>query len=306
MNETVDFLLRHGYALLFFSVLAEQLGLPLPATPLLLAAGALAGTGKMNPVLAWSLAVAASLAGDFLWFHLGRTRGSSVLRLLCGISLEPDTCVRTTKASWSRHGSKWLLFAKFVPGLSTVAPPMAGMLKVSPAEFLLMDTVGAGLWAGTFVIAGWSFRNQLEVIASYLSRFGAWLGIAVVSGLLVYVAVRHLRRQRVLHSLRIARITPLELRERMNKGDNFTIVDLRNAFEWREARIPGALTLSDEQLTTFLAASGGEFVLYCSCPHESSTISAAMRLARNGIDRIRPLEGGFPLWLELGLPVEMK
>jgi membrane protein DedA with SNARE-associated domain/rhodanese-related sulfurtransferase len=306
MNETIEFLLRHGYTLLFFFVLAEQVGLPLPATPLLLAAGALAGTGKMNPLLTWALAVAACLVGDCLWFYLGRTRGVSILRLLCRISLEPDTCVRRTKASYSSHGAKWLLFAKFVPGLSTVAPPMAGMFNVSPSEFILMDAGGAALWSGTFLAAGWMFRNQVEVIASYLSRFGVWLGTALACGLLLYIVTRYLQRQRVLRALRLSRITPLELRQRMSNGDNFTIIDLRNAFEWQEARIPGALTLSEEELDTFLPASGGEFILYCSCPNEFSTVRAAMRLGRKGIDLIRPLEGGFPLWLELGLPVEIQ
>src|SRR5580704_1077934 len=165
MSDTVEFLLRHGYTLLFAFVLAEQLGLPIPSTPMLLAAGALAGLGRMNLALAWSLAVLASLTGDSLWFVLGRLRGFSILNLFCRISLEPDTCVQKTQTTYGKHGANWLLFAKFVPGLSTIAPPMAGMFKVRPAKFLGMDAAGALFWSGAYLIGGWIFRDQLEVAA---------------------------------------------------------------------------------------------------------------------------------------------
>src|SRR5665213_3708584 len=142
MNATVEFLLQHGYLLLFAFVLAEQSGLPIPSTPMLLAAGALAGLGRMNLAFAWSLAIVASLIGDTLWFVLGRLRGFSILNVFCRISLEPDTCVQKTQITYGKHGVNWLLFAKFVPGLSTIAPPMAGMFKVNPWLFLAMDSIG--------------------------------------------------------------------------------------------------------------------------------------------------------------------
>src|ERR1700679_28381 len=129
MNATVEFLLQHGYLLLFVFVLAEQSGLPIPSTPMLLAAGALAGLGRMNLAFAWSLAIFASLIGDSLWFLLGRWRGASILNVFCRISLEPDTCVQKTRTTYGKHGVNWLLFAKFVPGLSTIAPPIVGMFK---------------------------------------------------------------------------------------------------------------------------------------------------------------------------------
>src|SRR6476646_8490119 len=150
MNGTMEFLSSYGYAALFACVLAEQLGLPLPAAPFLLAAGALASAGKLNLAVVLLLAVAASLIGDTVWYYLGKTRGMAVLRLLCKISLEPDACVRKTNSAYSKHGTRWLLFAKFIPGVSTIAPPMAGAYKVNPWTFIALDGFGAGLWAGVF------------------------------------------------------------------------------------------------------------------------------------------------------------
>jgi membrane protein DedA with SNARE-associated domain len=179
MNGTVEFLSTYGYAALFACVLAEQLGVPVPAAPFLLAAGALAGLGKLNLPLAWLLAIVASLTGDTVWYYLGKTRGMAVLRLLCKISLEPDACVRQTNAAYSTHGARWLLFAKFIPGVSTVAPPMAGIYRVSLWRFIAMDGGGASLWAGVFLLAGWCFGGQTDTIGAYTDRLGGWMGLSL-------------------------------------------------------------------------------------------------------------------------------
>jgi membrane protein DedA with SNARE-associated domain len=154
MNGTMEFLTSYGYAALFACVLAEQLGLPLPAAPFLLAAGALASAGKLNLAVALLLAVAASLVGDTVWYYLGKTRGMAVLRLLCKISLEPDACVRQTNAAYSKHGTRWLLFAKFIPGVSTVAPPMAGIYRLSLWRFITADGIGASLASASLQQSG--------------------------------------------------------------------------------------------------------------------------------------------------------
>lgn len=306
MNETVEFLVRHGYALLFVFVLAEQSGLPIPSTPMLLAAGALAGLDRMSLSFALLLAVAASLTGDSLWFVLGRVRGYSILSTFCRISLEPDTCVQKTQVTYGKHGVNWLLFAKFVPGLSTIAPPMAGMFKVSPWLFLAMDSVGAILWSGVYLILGWFFRDQLEDVAFYLERFGSGLIVLVVSGLTAWIGCKYFQRRRVYRDLRIARITANELKKRMDDHEDVIVVDLRSEFEQAEGRIPGSLVAVDDDLETLVPAiTKNEVVLYCSCPNEISSARAALRLKRHGVKRVRPLEGGFPIWKELGFPVEM-
>lgn len=310
MNETIEFLVKHGYIVLFAVVLAEQCGLPLPSAPFLLAAGALAGLGKLSIVEALTLAIVASLLGDSLWFYLGRSRGSSILRFLCKIALEPDSCVRQTGTVYSRYGAGSLLFAKFVPGLSTVAPPMAGMFKLAPWKFAGLDAAGAALWAGAFMAVGWWFRTQLEVLAFYLERLGSGIGIAAVLILLLYVALKYIQRQRIYRSLRIARITPHELKDRMESGESLSLVDLRNAIERSEGRIPGSIQISPRQLTedqvdsVIASLVDTEIILYCTCPNEVTSARVALQLKRHGVAHVRPLEGGFPLWRELGFPVE--
>lgn len=307
MNGTVEFLSSHGYSALFACVLAEQLGVPVPAAPVLLAAGALAGLGKLDIAVAWLLAVVASLLGDIVWYYLGKTRGMAVLRLLCRISMEPDACVRQTNAAYSKHGARWLLFAKFIPGVSTVAPPMAGVYGVSLRRFVAMDGGGAGLWAGAYIVAGWCFSGQIDTIGAHMDRLGGWLAATLAGVSLIYVLFKFIQRKRVFRALRVARIAPLELMRRIESGEPITIIDLRNAFEWREGRIPGSLVLTGKELDAFVpAVPDAEMVLYCSCPNEvSSAAAATIRLKRRGIKMIRPLEGGFPLWTQLGFPVEV-
>jgi membrane protein DedA with SNARE-associated domain/rhodanese-related sulfurtransferase len=311
MNATVEFLLQHGYLLLFGFVLAEQSGLPIPSTPMLLAAGALAGLSRMSLLFAWALAIVASLIGDSLWFLLGRWRGASILNVFCRISLEPDTCVQKTKTTYTRHGVNWLLFAKFVPGLSTIAPPMAGMFKVAPWKFIGMDTAGAILWSGAYLLVGWIFRDQLELVAAMLARLGSGLIAVLIGAIVLYIAYKYIQRQRVYRDLRIARITPAELKRRVDKGDKVIVIDLRSEFEQAEGRIPGSLTAVGDDVEMLVSTIGAlviaesEVVLYCSCPNEISSARAALRLKRHGVKRVRPLEGGFPVWKELGFPIEM-
>ena len=177
MHHFVDFLLRHGYSVVFAFVLAEQIGLPLPATPILLAMGALAGLGRLSFLAALALGVVASLIGDCLWYWLGRKRGYSVLNLLCRIALEPDSCVRQTENVFSRFGAGSLLFAKFVPGLSTAAPPLAGLFRMPLWRFLLATRPARRCGCGAFSGVGYIFRAQLEEVAEYALGFGRSLGM---------------------------------------------------------------------------------------------------------------------------------
>ena len=308
MNGTIEILTAYGYAAIFTCVLVEQIGAPVPATPVLIAAGALAGLGRLNLWVVLLLAVAASLIGDSIWYYLGKMQGMSVLRLLCKISLEPDSCVRRTNATYSKHGTRWLLFAKFIPGVSTIAPPMAGVYRVNLWRFIAMDGAGATLWACTFLFAGWCFRSQTDRIAAYIDRLGEFLGLGLAGVLMIWVLFKWIERKRVYLSLNVARIAPVELKQLIDSGESITIVDLRNTFEWREGRIPGSRTLTDEELDAFVLKTpeAAMMILYCSCPHEvSSAADAALRLKRRGVKLIRTLEGGYHLWTQLGFPVEV-
>lgn len=250
MNETFQFLVRHGYSVLFVWVLAEQLGLPLPATPLLLAAGALAGSGQMNAPLAIVIAVAASLIGDVIWYEFGRRRGGKVLSLLCRISLEPDSCVRKTENAFVRHGARSLLIAKFVPGLNTMAPPLAGIIGMKVGRFLIFDALGALFYLGSFVALGYVFSSQIERVAERLEGLGFWLVVILGGGLAAYIAWKYFQRRRFIRSLRIARITPDDLRQKIENGEEVVVVDLRGSldFEAEPRTIPGAIRLAPDKI----------------------------------------------------------
>lgn len=250
MNESIQFLVRHGYVVLGLWVFAEQLGLPIPAMPLLLAAGALAGSGQMNLATAIGLAVVASLIADAIWFQLGRVRGGRVLNFLCRISLEPDSCVRKTENLFVKQGAKSLLVAKFVPGLNTVALPLAGIFGMKPWRFLVFDGLGALFWAGSCTVLGFLFSDQIEKVAQRAAGLGGWALAIVGAALACYIAAKYIQRRRFLHTLRVARITPEQLKEKLDRGEDIVVVDLRHSIDFEAAphTIPGALRLSPEEI----------------------------------------------------------
>ncbi len=268
MNEAVQFLIHHGYTLLLVWVLVEQMGLPIPAVPLLLAAGGLAGSGRMDLALAMGVAIIAVLAADMFWYHLGRYRGGGVLKLLCRISLEPDSCVRRTGDVFARHGAHSLLIAKFVPGLNTAAPSLAGIFRMPVSRFMLFDGLGAFIWVATFTGLGYIFSDQLEQIAAYALRWGSWLLLVLAGSLAIYILWRYLQRQRFLHRLRIARIKPKDLMEKLAAGDEVMIVDLRQPLDVETIpyMIPGAVHMAVEELEKRHQEipRDRDIVLYCS------------------------------------------
>lgn len=268
VEQTLDFVLRHGYALLFGFVLGEQLGLPIPAAPVLMAAGALGAMGRLSLAPALGLAVIASLGADFLWYQVGKHRGPSILGLLCRISLEPDSCVRRTEDIFLRHGARALLVAKFIPGFSTAAPPLAGVIGMSLPRFLLFSAGGALSWAGAYVALGYVFSSQLEVAAEWLSRLGTGLGVLLGGALAAYIAWKYIQRQRFLRQLRIARITPEDLRARFERGEALLVVDLRSDLqvEGERMKLPGALHVHPDELEARHTEipRDREIVLYCS------------------------------------------
>src|SRR5215470_3542062 len=180
MGDTLQFLVKHGYIILFASVLAQQLGLPLPSTPFIVAAGALARSGQLSFGATIFIAFGAAMIADLVWFEIGRLRGVRVLQLLCRISLEPDYCVRRTENSFARYGAKTLVIGKIVPGISAVATPMAGVYGLAPSRFLFFDGVGILVWIVPFELLGYLFSDQLEDVVGYASRFGGLLVVLVV------------------------------------------------------------------------------------------------------------------------------
>jgi membrane protein DedA with SNARE-associated domain len=268
MHDAAQFLIRHGYVVLFAGVFAEQIGLPTPSMPFLLAAGALAGAGQMNLAAALGLAVAATLVSDIIWYEIGRRKGGKVLNYLCRISLEPDSCVRRTEDVFARHGARSLIFSKFVPGLNTAAPPLAGIFRMRLGKFLLFDTAGAVVWAGGFILLGYIFSDRLERIAAHAIELGTWLVVILAGGLAAYISWKYVQRQRFLRSLRIARISAEELRHLIDAGENPVIVDLRHSVDFHADPefIPGAIRLAPEEIEAKHDAvpRDRDIVLYCT------------------------------------------
>ena len=308
MDEVTQFLVRHGGLVLFAAVFAEQAGLPIPAVPVLLAAGALAGAGKMNLALAVVLGVTACLLGDLLWYYLGRHRGAQVLAVLCRIALEPDSCVRQTESFFVRHGNRSLILAKFIPGLSTVTPALAGLFKVSLGRFLLYNGLGALLWTAAFIVPGYLFSNQLEQVAAKAAGLGSSLVVLVAGALALYIVYKYIHRQLLLRELRIARITPDELKRMMDAGHEPVIVDLRQPLD-RQANpysVPGAMWMAVEDLERrhHEIPRDRDVILFCACPNEVTAARMALLLKKNGIKRVRPLAGGVEAWRARNFPVD--
>src|SRR5471030_2658347 len=198
MNSTLEFLVRHGYVVLLGWVFVEQIGLPIPSIPLLLAAGALAGTGRMNIFAALFISMFAAICADSMWYQLGRIKGIKILQFLCKISLEPDSCVRRTEGVFAKQGARSLLLAKFIPGLGAVAPPLAGIFHMKTRRFLLFDSLGSTIWAGTFLGLGFIFSNQIEVVAEHAMQLGSGLLVVLFAALAGYIGYKFIARQRFL------------------------------------------------------------------------------------------------------------
>jgi membrane protein DedA with SNARE-associated domain len=249
-------------------VFFEQLGMPVPSTPLLLAAGALAGVHKMNFSLAISLPILGAACADLFWYELGRRRGIRVLQFLCKISLEPDSCVRTTENAFEKYGSNSLLVSKFIPGFGSAAAPLAGVFRMRFARFFLLDLTGTTIWVGTFFTLGYIFRDAIERIAADARRLGAGALVLLVGALVGYLSWKFVRRRRFIRQLRIARITPEELKKKLDSGEEVTIVDLRGSmdFEAEPEIIPGALRMDAEDVEAVKdeLARAHEVVLYCT------------------------------------------
>jgi membrane protein DedA with SNARE-associated domain len=268
VDQTLAFLIQHGYLVLFATVVLDQVGVPVPAVPFLMAAGALARDSRLNFVLAIGLAVAASLVGHTAWYEAGRRRGARVLRFLCQISLEPDTCVRKTENLFADRGAKSLVFAHFIPGLDIVAQPLAAISGMPRSKFMSYSALAAALWAGSFISVGFLFGHQLTTAAETAARLGVWLVAGVGGVFLGYLGWKIFQRQYFLHQLRVARISPQELKKKLEAGEALAIVDLRHPieFESEPQTLPGAIRMAAEELESRSSEipRDREVILYCS------------------------------------------
>jgi membrane protein DedA with SNARE-associated domain len=232
----------------------------------LLAAGALIRSGRLNIIPALACCLFAGLIADTSWFLLGKLRGRRVLRFLCRVSLEPDSCVRQTENAFGKYGMKSLLISKFVPGLNTVAAPLAGNSETFYGRFAAYDSAGILIWSGSYLLLGYLFSEQLEEIVAHISQTGGNLLLVVAAVLALWIGWKFIQRRRFLRQLEIDRITPAELHERMHAGEEVVVIDLRGKRASEPDAIPGAIRISPEELT-----AGGidiprdrDIILFCS------------------------------------------
>lgn len=298
MSGLIEFLVAYGLPLLFAALLLEQLGLPIPAVPWSLAVGSLSAGAKFNAAAGIAVVVVACLIADLVWFYLGRHQGNRLLGFLCRVSLEPDSCVRRTENAFTRYGLRTLLVSKFVPGLNTVAAPLAGLSKVSAARFLLYDVAGSVIYASCYILLGYAFSEQIHQIAAALASIGK-SALALVGCLLAaYLGLKLWRRQMLLRELRMTRITVAELRQKLDAGENPMIFDLRAEAEDEGVIVPGAIRISMDEIGKSYAdiPHDREIVVYCACPNEVSAARVALKLRQKGFTRVRPLQGGIDAW----------
>jgi membrane protein DedA with SNARE-associated domain len=269
VESLIQFLTRYGYVVLGAWVLAEQIGLPLPAAPILMAAGAMSAKGPFHFSLALLVSVLGCVVGDFFWFRVGQRGDHRILRLICRISLEPDACVRRTTSLIGKYGPKSLLFTKFVPGLNAVAAPLAGSAGVGWHTFLFFNGLGSLLWCGCFLGVGYLFREKVSDIALWMAQF-KW---AIVLALLVvipaaYIAFKYWQRRRFTREIWMERITPEELLQRIEASDPVVVVDLRHTLDFLPdpRTLPNAIRIPAEELEERYEEipRDGEIILYCT------------------------------------------
>ena len=288
-------------------MLALQAGLPLPAYPVLIVAGAYAAMGG-NPL--WQLVgvgIVASIISDTGWYTAGRRFGMRILSTLCRVSLSQDSCVRQTESIFQRFGPASMLFAKFVPGFASVATALAGAIRLRYSTFVLFDAIGAGLWVGLGVGLGYVFRDAIGDIMAKLSSLGKYGVMLVIAGFAIWIVVKWLRRYLFVKQLRMDRVSVDELKQMLEEKKVQALVDVRSAItQAATGRIPGALAVDMKKIEDSFKGVpiDGEVILYCACPNEATAVKVAQRLRKVGYKRIRPLLGGIDAWIEAGLEVE--
>ena len=307
-NDLASVVSQYGLAFVFGNVLAEQIGIPVPAIPTLVVAGAFAAGGKLSVVAVFAVALVASVVADVAWYVAGRVYGNRVMRLLCSISLTPDSCVSQTQERFERWGVNALLIAKFVPGISLLAPPLAGATRIGWLTFLAYNTAGAALWVAAGVGAGMLLGGQIEQLLAQLQGYGT-VAVSVVAALVAgYAAFKWWERHRFYTMLRMARISVDELYRLMDQGVAPLVVDVRSpiARTIEPRHIPGALHLPLHGFEEHIKElpRDRDIILYCSCPNEASAAQVAKLLIDSGFMRVRPLLGGLEAWIDAGHPVE--
>jgi membrane protein DedA with SNARE-associated domain/rhodanese-related sulfurtransferase len=314
--DRVDVVYTNGatqltYSGIWLAVFARQLCLPVPAVLFLMTAGALAAQGQLHVSLLLLAGVLGCLAGDGVWFWLGRRWGSRMIRLVCSLTLDPQTCMKRSRRIFDRWGLRILVVAKFVPGLDGVMPPLAGAEGASVGGFFAFDSAGSLLWTSAYLLIGFVFNKQLDRAIRVAEHFGTVLAVLVGVPLFVYVVWRLLHLVRVILHLRLRRIGPALLQRKLDESDRVAVFDLLH-YEAREediAGIPGAIRVDPARLRSapqLVVPDDVDIVLYCSSRNEFVSARVAEALQKRGFKNVWVLEGGLDAWVLDGRPVTME
>ena len=268
MSKLVAWVSQYGVAIVFANVLVEQIGIPIPALPTLIVAGSLARQGELSFAALLLAAVAATFLVDTSWYFLGRRYGHRVLKMLCRVSLSPDSCVRQTEGIFAKWGMASVVAARFITGFSTVAPPLAGAMGAKLSTFLVYDTLGTVLWAGSGLLLGWIFHRAIEDLLEFLEGLGTGAFYVIAAALVLFVLFKWWQRRRFYRALRMARITAADLKGLFEREEKPVVVDVRHEGERKRdpRRIPGAVTMDVDELDAKLLAIApeAEVILYCT------------------------------------------
>jgi membrane protein DedA with SNARE-associated domain/rhodanese-related sulfurtransferase len=308
IQQFLSVLSQNGLTVVAINVLLNQIGLPVPVVPTLVLAGAIAANGQLPLGWLFLAAVGACIVADCIWYGIGQKYGIRVLKILCQISLEPDSCVSETESQFDRWGVNSLVIAKFVPGWATIAPPLAGAMRIGWLRFIALSTLAAILWAGAGLFAGVLFNTQIERLLARLDQIGSVAFAAGLSLLIAYLGYKWWERRRFYRMLRMARISVAELSELIQSGAAPLIIDVRSptARTLEPHWIPGALHISLPDVGVHLKdlPRDRDIILYCTCPSEASAARVAKILMNHGFKQVRPLHGGLDAWVAAGHAIE--
>jgi len=268
MNDVLSAVWHHGYLLVFLIVLAEACGLPAPAALALVAAGAAAAAHILSPGLTLLAALSAMMFGDIMLFALGRYTGWALMAVLCRLSMNPETCILRSAESFYKYGKVTLLFAKFVPGINTMAPPLAGSMKMRPWQFLRLDFLGAFLYIGAYLGVGYVFRDFVVKITHGLQGAGHVMGEVIALAIVAYIVYRVVQYRRYQMTDVVPRISVVELAKRMSTGgDELLIIDVRSHgyYDSGAARIAGSIRLEPNQLVKEIESLSKDKDIYVYC-----------------------------------------
>ena len=312
MNQLTEFLIKHGYWVLFVSVVCRQACLPVPTNLLLLAAGALAGLGRLNPLIIFVYAISAFIVADLAWYEAGRKWGTKTLSIFCRTALSPHSCVDGMVVKFSRYGVKSLLVSKFIIGLDSITSPLSGASGIHRPKFLLFDSLGAAIWVLSYLAVGYAFRYQMDRIATYSAELGeivAGVGIAL---LLAFLIRKLIHWYHFLREFRLTQISAEKLRSKLMLGEPVLLLDLQGDDKSNRKldAIPGAIRLDPGLLERYIRQyrhanlrTEREVILYSLSSGDSVGARVALALRRIGFERVRPLAGGLRAWRNQGFQV---